>query len=287
MLFTLPIALISWGEEFLKSPWQTYYYAVGALLAFSCSYFLFKRWKLFPDEAQDKQNRMLPAMITWQVMILLLASTLLSDIGFNERIISLFIESAIAVAVARMLFQSSLLAAGLALYYVLPLCFLLWEAPEIGQVPFLNFDLLTISIATASLASSTWVLGTAVIDRNAGFQRFILNCLRVFTALCLMNLIWGLCLQFTASEPLARGASLIIYTLFAEFFIYIGNTKGLKDVRVGGFAVLIFVIARLLLTEAWVMPVIIRTLTFIVTGILLIATAFFDKNTQKRTISLT
>ena len=72
----------------------------------------------------------------------------------------------------------------------------------------------------------------------------------------------------------------MIYVIAGEALIYIGNVKQFKNLRYGGMLIIILVILRLFLDEIWMMPIIIRIITFIVTGFLLIGTAWFDKKSS-------
>jgi hypothetical protein len=56
-----------------------------------------------------------------------------------------------------------------------------------------------------------------------------------------------------------------------------GRLRGINQIRIGGIALLLLVLLRLLIVEIWLMPVIVRIITFILAGSLFVLTAFLDK----------
>ncbi|MBJ7450055.1 MAG: DUF2339 domain-containing protein [Parachlamydiales bacterium] len=87
-------------------------------------------------------------------------------------------------------------------------------------------------------------------------------------------LIWNVCHQFCPTPDVGRGLALVIYTAIGVTLVVIN--KG-KTVRRIGFAFILGVVVRLLLVEVWEMPILARIGTFLATGILLVATSFFDR----------
>ena len=99
-----------------------------------------------------------------------------------------------------------------------------------------------------------------------------------------MLLIWNIFDQICPIDYLARGSALVTYVIIAEFLIHVGHQKQLAQLRMGGIAIIVFVTLRLLLIEVSKMPMIARVATFLVVGLLLIGTTFFDKKYKDKEV---
>ena len=80
---------------------------------------------------------------------------------------------------------------------------------------------------------------------------------------------------------LARIIALIIYTVMGVSMFYYGDKNSKKSIELVGKILLACVIVRLLFVEVWEMPRIARIVTFVSVGVLLVATAFFQKRLKK------
>lgn len=90
-------------------------------------------------------------------------------------------------------------------------------------------------------------------------------------------LIWRSLETVISTESAAHGTALVIYTLIALAMFFIGLTKEIRGVKFAGLIILVGVIVRLCIVEVWQMSLPAKTVTFVVIGILLITTAFFQK----------
>jgi len=90
-------------------------------------------------------------------------------------------------------------------------------------------------------------------------------------------LIWRSLETVISGESAAHGTALVIYTLVALVMFFIGLTKEIRGVKFAGLIILVGVIVRLCIVEVWQMSLPAKTVTFVVIGILLITTAFFQK----------
>jgi uncharacterized membrane protein len=79
--------------------------------------------------------------------------------------------------------------------------------------------------------------------------------------------------------------SLIIYTLIGLILFIAGKRRGRTAFVWGGGILLGLVVGRLLLVEVWQMELVIRILTFVVIGILLISTAFIRKQRKEALVT--
>lgn len=90
-------------------------------------------------------------------------------------------------------------------------------------------------------------------------------------------LIWLCAHSIFESESVARGVSLVIYSVLAVSLIYHGVAHDSRNFRIPGNIIIAGVVLRLLFAEVWLMPLSGRIVTFVLVGVLLIGTAFFQK----------
>jgi len=94
-------------------------------------------------------------------------------------------------------------------------------------------------------------------------------------------LLWISTEQLLDSENLANGISLVIYTLIGLTSWIYGTQNKLESAKIVGNVLLGGVVLHLLIFEVWSMSLLGRIITFVAIGILLISTAFIEKNNQK------
>ena len=75
--------------------------------------------------------------------------------------------------------------------------------------------------------------------------------------------------------------SLVIYTVVGLAAYFYGLTKGKRELRLYGGALVGFVVGRLLLTDVWRMELGARIVTFFLIGALLVSTAFLGRKKRK------
>lgn len=90
-------------------------------------------------------------------------------------------------------------------------------------------------------------------------------------------LLWLSAHSIFESESVARSVSLVIYSVLAVSLIYHGVVHDSKNFRIPGNIIIAGVVLRLLFVEVWLMPLSGRIITFVLVGVLLIGTAFFQK----------
>jgi len=93
-------------------------------------------------------------------------------------------------------------------------------------------------------------------------------------------LLWLSTEYIFASENLANGISLVIYTLIGLASWIYGTQKGDKSAKITGNVLLAGVVLHLLAFEVWSMSLLGRVVTFVAIGILLISTAFLEKKNK-------
>lgn len=284
--FTTAITLIYWIYNFVPPYWNIVCYGIAAILSFTFGYILSRRWNHI--EGRKYLKNVLAWILGFNVMIFALSATREIDPNMNGdmSLILYLLVGTLFVSIGRFIFQSYIVTTGLALYFLPTVIPLSMKFLEILYTPTNSLNFAILCIATVSFTLSAFLVRYRVQFKNEDiFQQFISILLGVATLFSFMMLIWNLCYNFASSENVGRFMALTIYIVAAEILVFIGNLKQRANIRLAGIAVLLFVICRLLAFEAWLMPIEIRTITFIVAGLLFIGTAFFDKRCKRALMS--
>lgn len=288
ILLSLTLAFLFWIDYSTQFPWSAISYLTASLLWTALGYSMAKNW----DDIEPKDSTIkyvLGIIMGFSVMTLLLMATyklthhfFLYPVSFDAKIIFYFIEITAAISLGYFILQSPLVSIYLSLFFIIPLSNLWGSDVSILYAPFLSLKFAILWIAMISLFSAARINQKVLLHVEASpFQKLILNVLWIIASLFAMILVWNICHQLFPTDNIARGVALIVYTIAAQTLIYMGNLKQLKNLRLGGFALILFVFLRLIGEEIWAMPIVLRTITFSVIGLLLIGNAFFDKQYKK------
>ncbi|MBD3330461.1 DUF2339 domain-containing protein [Candidatus Peregrinibacteria bacterium] len=98
----------------------------------------------------------------------------------------------------------------------------------------------------------------------------------------LFALIWKVMEAGWVEETYAHGAALVVYTIVAIAFYFLGIQKEKFTYRLAGMVIIGLTVLRLLFVEIWDMTLGGRTITFVVIGILFMLTAFMEKKYLKK-----
>jgi hypothetical protein len=285
ILVTLTLAFILWVNSFATYPGNAISLLAVALLSSILGYFMVKNW----DQITPTDNRMkyiLGAITGFSAMAFIFLATdiftnyfLFYPVSVDARILLYFVEVVAAIIISCFIIQSPTAAIYFSLAFANPFL-LLWDSPSnffYTSFYSLQFTILCsaiLSLFTAAIINEKVLLS---LKLSITLQRLVVNCLWIMATIFSMLLVWNICHQIVPTNNIARGIALVIYIITAEILIYSGNLKQSKNIRIGGVAIILFVISRLLLEEIWEMPIIVRMITFAAIGLLLIGTAFFDK----------
>ncbi len=287
ILLTLTFAFIFWIDNLTQFPWNAISYFTAFLLMTTLGYAMAKNWNKIEPKA-SKMKEMLGTIIGFLVMALLFIATnefthplFLYPIASDIQTLLYFIETAGAISISYFLLQSPTLTTYFSLSFIIPLV-IVWEnRVSFLYSPFLSLKFAILCAAIASLFIAAGVNRKALLHSEASpSQRLIVDLLWIMASIFAMILIWNICHHIFPTNNIARGIALVFYILAAETLIYVGNLKQLKNLRTGGIAIILFVVLRLLGEEVWKMPIIVRMITFIVIGLLLMGTSFFDKKNK-------
>jgi uncharacterized membrane protein len=281
LLISTTFVLIGWVNIFVLFKYEFIFYIPAAVLSFIAGYYLSKNYNSLNLSTEKKYT--LGIFFGFNVIAFNFLSvdsiynTLLGIRSGTTDTITFFIESAIAVAVAKYILKVPKAALGLSFSLLIPLSLLSDKYPDVLYASFNSQDFLTLCIAFVSVLVTAWMLykQKPLQDQSDGNKNIVIIWFAVAGFLAL-NLIWNICHNIIPNTNIASGTALVIYTIIAEFLLFIGNIRQSKMLRYAGITVVICVLLQLFLNEIWQMPIVIRTITFVVVGIFLIATAFFD-----------
>ena len=288
IFLTLTFAFIFWIENLTPFPWNAISYLTASLLWTALGYSMAKDWNQIEPKSSTIKY-IFGTIIGFSAFVLLFMATslfthylFLSPVSFDANILLFFIETAAAISIGYFILQSSVVSTYLSLFFIIPLI-IIWDNPlSFLYSSFLSLKFVILCTALVSLFVAAKINQKAQShSRGSQFQELILGLLWIMTSIFAMVFVWSICHQIFPTDSIARGIALVIYIIAAETLIYIGNLKQLKNLRIGGGAIILFVVFRLIGEEVWQMPIVVRTVTFIVIGLLLIGTAFFDKKSKK------
>lgn len=284
ILMTTNLFLVFSVQFFCKEYWDTFFYSSASLLSLGGSYLLVSKWDKSTSDLKFKRAISFIFSFTALFFALLVINSL--NLSIEIKAIAYFALGLISMGVSYIFLKSEDAPLQLSLFLFIPLYFVLEDLRNILSAPIYSLDFALLMTACVSFPSAAWIVSRLKVrDDFLEYQVGALRTFAILTLLLSMVLIWNVCYNVTPNESIGRGAALILYTCMAEGFIYIGNLKQIKELRVSAFAIIIFVICRLYFKEIEAMPVLIRIVTFVITGFLLIATAWLDKKTGKSTLA--
>lgn len=139
---------------------------------------------------------------------------------------------------------------------------------------FFNKDFFVIFTVICSLVGTTAILK---YSKTTNQKMYLVNFHGVVAGIFAIVLIWLSSYSVFDSVNLARGTALVIYSIVGVILFFYGTYLQNKTQRIIAAVLLSGVVIRLLLFEVWSMSLLGRIITFLVIGILLVSTAFFQK----------
>lgn len=283
ILLSSSATLALWVGSLDAIPWQLAFYLGAACIS---AYFGYRMSTLWP-QMHNQDSRLISACIlAFNAMLFAILTTIQLDhlLPFKLNVIYYLMVIPLVIAAARYIIKSPLTSIGFNLFYLLPIVQIAYDTHDLPSAPFNSMEFATICAAALSFGLAAYLIrNLEVAQIYKKIYEFITICLWTAAAVFLMILIWNICYNEIPNKIIGRGVAIVIYTLIAECCIFTGNREKLNFIRLGGLALILFVLLRLFIVEVWLMPVIIRTITFMVTGLLLLATAFFDKKRRSKT----
>ncbi len=191
----------------------------------------------------------------------------------------LSLESVLLVILAAFAVKSSVATEVISPFYLLPFVLSLSEDSFSREV-WMNRSLFgdhffaVLSLALAAMIAAV-MLKRIVSDK---YELMISH--TIVGSIFSLSFVWLVLHNLIQPESTARGIALVIFSLVGVGLFFYGVRSQAKTYRLFGDFILGGVVLRLLAVEVWQMPLIGRVITFLLIGLLLLATAFFEKNSK-------
>jgi hypothetical protein len=232
---------------------------------------------------QIEKNNLSPRSVNRQGVWVYLASAILFlciatfvELEGELRILALFVEVALIVALVNRVLRDEIATLASTLLFSIPLiltvgerCFRRYSWDEANTI--LHADAGAILIGMISIAVAAWILQNSKLDQISNRVKTIVSrILLSIVGLMVLSFIWLSSYALIETDSYARGTALAIYTIAGVAMIP-SHLRLIGLILIGG------VCARLLLVEVWNMNLAGRIVTFGLVGALLISTSFMRK----------
>jgi hypothetical protein len=198
--------------------------------------------------------------------------------------IALSLEVSAVVSIIRYVIDDHKAALTTSLLQVVPIMLAISSLQKWRGVTLFNEDFFVLLIVGISLVATALMIQSLSVHTQDEQKKKTISGITIFhsvaSGILLLAIIWrGLEVIMNTSSA-AHGTALVIYTVIALIFFFGGLLTEKKTIKLLGHIALILVILRLSFVEIWDMDLIARTITFVIIGILLITTAFFQKKSS-------
>jgi hypothetical protein len=272
------VLMLVWILSFASKDLEPFLLLLVALIFGSGGYFVFAETKIKA-----------PAIIYGGVAMTLIAITTAILLDGASLITAYFVELCFVVATSLALIRRKVtgeVQAFSMIAYSIVAIFSLNSVSDLFY--YLNYahqgddmmkDLITIFTAfvTAFVIAGSVVIFTNLEEKNnMTFFRFFAYAGEIFGLL----FVWFVTHLFFSSYDVATFISLVIYTIIGLSFYVMGAKINYQPYRIVGGMLFALVIGRVLLVEFWEMEMVVRMITALVLGGLLISTAFIKSNNK-------
>jgi hypothetical protein len=271
-LFTIganSLIFLVWTTQYIPEEWRSSILAfVGLISVIVAFYFL----------SQGKAGRDAMFLHASSAALFLGAATA-SELHGAALIIAFSFEAVLFVALSAFVIRSQPATKGTSFLLFMPLFMAFFDNyffldQWIGS-PLFGKNLAVVTIITFSFASTAFILNKISKEYSG------VKLLQIITAsLSGIMLVWLSLHSLLETQSTARGVALVIYSAIGVILFFRGTKEGAKSYRIAGEILFGCVVLRLLLVEVWAMPLAGRVITFVLVGILLIATAFLERRSH-------
>jgi len=262
------ILAITWVGKYVPDEWQSMVLAVAILFAVVVAVIAIK------IGAPKKV-----VYLSGAAGIALLGAATSFELEDQSLVIALALEAVGIVALVRYVLFDVKATLITSLLFVFPVILSLESFADYNWL--LNKDFFVLLVTGASLCYVATMIYTLKGRDEAKEYESELTTVSIaeyiISIIFFVGLIWRSLESIIVSDSTAHGTALVIYTVAALTLFFTGLSRQSKTLRFMGLGILIAVILRLVFVEVWEMVLVARTITFVVIGILLITTAFFQK----------
>jgi uncharacterized membrane protein len=259
------LILLWWVSEFVPREWASIVLSAVILLMAGVSYVLMQISTLKT-----------PLYLHAGLAVIFLGAATAFELEGAALTIAYSIEALVIVALATFVLKSPRSTHRVSLLQAIPIVLTITslESGNWRGDTLFHEDFFVILITILSLAGTAYLLRT---NKENDKGHFLANVHTVVASLFGLILIWLSLQTVLESHDVARGVSLITYALIGVILVFYGARHHWKGFSMGGGSLLGGVVLWLLLVEVWGMSLSARIVTFVIIGVLLISTAFFQK----------
>lgn len=271
--FGTALFLILWVFGIAPQEWQSLLF-VAWMLVFS-----FGSYIVYMTTAER-----IPFYVYGGTSIALLAAATTAELDGTVLTIAYLFEVAILVIMAQAIMLERQVITSLSTLFAIPMILSLENISAYSwNTGIIHADFFVVVFCGLILS----LVGLFVYEKsNSEAGKMCGSTLITFGVLYGLMLIW-LVLHALLSTDTATMCSLVVYTIFGVTVLFMGKARDNRGFAVAGWALIGFVVGRLLLVDVWAMDLTGRIITFLVIGVLLISTAFMGKTKDNDQTSTT
>jgi len=264
---------IFWVAEYIPAEWQSIVLAVAVIFAAIVNVISLKI-------GAPK----LSSYLTGAAAIILLGAATAFELDGAALTIALSLEATAVMAIVRYVIADQKATLVVGFLQLIPLVMALPSLDSWRRAAFFNEKLFVLLVVGLSLAATAVMIQSLSEHTEDEEKKKKINGTTlghsVAAGVFLLAIIWRGLETIMETSSMAHGTALVIYTIISLGLFFTGVSMEKKTIRLLGLIALVLVILRLVFVEIWDMALVARTITFVVIGILLITTAFFQKKSS-------
>ena len=264
---------IYWVAQYIPEQWQSIVLAVAVIFAAIVNIISLKI-------GAPK----LSSYLTGAAAIVLLGAATAFELEGTALVIAFSVEVAAVVAIIRYVVADTKATLISGLLQIVPIVLAFssldsWRRADLFNENFFVLLVVGLSLAATAFMTQGLIAHTEDVEKKEQINKVTIAH-SVVSGIFLLAIIWRGLEVLVDSSSVAHGTALVIYTIVSLSLFFAGLSMEKKTIRLLGLIALVLVILRLVFIEIWDMALVARTITFIVIGILLITTAFFQKKSS-------
>jgi uncharacterized membrane protein len=265
------LVILGWVIAYVPDEWQSMILSGLALISVVSIYLLFKKSEL-PKKSV--------VYIYLAMAMLFIGGATAVELQGQVLTIAFSIEVFLAVLISVFVFRDIRIARGVAFLQVIPVLMLFGNGSFDSWnwaygTPLLNENFFAILISILSLSGTAFCLN----KMKGKLEGIICFVLASFFA---VMLLWLSMHNVFESESVASGVALVLLTIVGIGLSFYSLIKQKKGLQIAGSVLLGGVVLHLLFIDIWDMPMSGKIVTFVLIGLLLVTTAFFNKKLSNK-----
>ncbi len=258
-----------WVGEYVPASWQGFVMVAAGLLSLLIAV-------IFSFQSETHRSTMI--LYAGAAAFSFVSATMFQLEG-TTLVIALSFESIFLAILSAFVVKSVKVTEAVSPLYLLPFVLALSES-SFSRSVWMRGDLLGdhfFSVLSLTLAAA---MAALILKRVATAMHHLMIMHAVVASFFTLSLVWLTLHNILEPESTARGVALILFALAGVGLFFYGIRHEAKTYGLFGKFLLGGVVLRLLFVEVWQMPLAGRVIVFLLIGILLMATAFFERRSN-------